>query len=262
VAEQVHTPEEACPFCEYVGPSKIVATSADSYAITPLNPVVDGHLLVIPRVHVADFAAEPAVTAAVFADAARIAQELVDGDCNLITSKGPAGTQTVRHLHVHVVPRRTDDGLALPWSPGNPRYSADEVRERLTRLLAELDERAGEAYRDSRHPAPETVAEGVAEGMGDAFMEAMERIEKFWAAAFPATTSEEGAVRPSTSCGAEADTSATGSDLSPESGLDSQSASLVLDSRAGSQGHSSSPPSSCRRESSDSDGAEASGERS
>jgi histidine triad (HIT) family protein len=38
------------------------------------------------------------------------------GDANLITSVGSAATQTVFHLHVHVVPRRAGDGLALPWT--------------------------------------------------------------------------------------------------------------------------------------------------
>ncbi len=37
--------------------------------------------------------------------------------CNLITSAGREATQTVFHLHIHVVPRRDGDGLALPWTP-------------------------------------------------------------------------------------------------------------------------------------------------
>jgi hypothetical protein len=36
--------------------------------------------------------------------------------CNLITSVGADATQSVRHLHIHVVPRREGDGLMLPWS--------------------------------------------------------------------------------------------------------------------------------------------------
>ncbi len=49
--------------------------------------------------------------------AAELAAEV--GDCNVITSRGAAATQTVRHLHVHVVPRRQGDGILLPWTdPG------------------------------------------------------------------------------------------------------------------------------------------------
>lgn len=38
------------------------------------------------------------------------------GDMNLITSRGPAATQTVPHLHLHLIPRREGDGLTLPWT--------------------------------------------------------------------------------------------------------------------------------------------------
>lgn len=42
--------------------------------------------------------------------------EAMGTDFNLITSAGAAATQTVAHLHVHYVPRRTGDGLGLPWT--------------------------------------------------------------------------------------------------------------------------------------------------
>jgi diadenosine tetraphosphate (Ap4A) HIT family hydrolase len=37
------------------------------------------------------------------------------GDCNFIINDGSLAGQTVPHLHIHVVPRRPDDGLAMPW---------------------------------------------------------------------------------------------------------------------------------------------------
>ena len=37
-------------------------------------------------------------------------------DYNVITSAGRAATQTVMHLHFHLVPREPGDGLMLPWS--------------------------------------------------------------------------------------------------------------------------------------------------
>jgi histidine triad (HIT) family protein len=106
----------ACAFCEIVAgraPAEYVSTWPDAIAIRPLNPVTDGHALVIPRVHVSDAAAEPEITGIAF----RRAAALIAGmQVNLITSVGEAATQTVRHLHVHIVPRSRGDGLALPWT--------------------------------------------------------------------------------------------------------------------------------------------------
>lgn len=48
----------------------------------------------------------------------RRAAELMRGTSrhlNLITSRGAAATQSVFHLHLHLVPRTEGDGLALPW---------------------------------------------------------------------------------------------------------------------------------------------------
>lgn len=115
-----------CPFCEIVhrrAPAEIVHTWPDAIAIRPLNPVVDGHLLVIPRGHVNDALEDPVVTSAVMARAAELGR-LYGCDLNLITSVGPAATQTVRHLHVHVVPRREGDGILLPWTPTGPEGEA------------------------------------------------------------------------------------------------------------------------------------------
>lgn len=112
------TPAGPCPFCEIVhgrAPAEVVSRWPDAIAIRPLDPVVDGHLLVIPRGHVDDALEDAIVTAAVMARAAELGR-LYGCDLNLITSVGRAATQTVRHLHVHLVPRAEGDGLALPWT--------------------------------------------------------------------------------------------------------------------------------------------------
>ncbi len=105
-----------CPFCEIVAgraPATVVRDWPDAVAIVPLNPVTDGHVLVMPRSHVADFTEDPVCTALVM----RRAAEMGAAPMNLITSAGTEATQTVRHLHVHLVPRAADDGLPLPWTP-------------------------------------------------------------------------------------------------------------------------------------------------
>ena len=116
-----------CPFCEIFagrGEAQIVRSwlggTYPMLAIRPLEPVTPGHLLVIPSRHVPDFTSEPHVTAVTVAHAAQLAAEL-GHDMNLITSRGPAATQSVFHLHLHLVPRTAGDGLALPWYSGKGR---------------------------------------------------------------------------------------------------------------------------------------------
>lgn len=120
-----------CVFCEIVefkAPAKVLVAYQHSVVIEPLDPVTPGHALVIPDTHVTDAREVQNVTAVAFRDAAAYLQFLredreVHGerlakieDFNLITSGGPSATQTIEHLHVHIVPRREGDGLHLPWT--------------------------------------------------------------------------------------------------------------------------------------------------
>jgi histidine triad (HIT) family protein len=105
-----------CPFCEIVAgraPAEIFHEWDNALAIVPLNPVTEGHLLVIPKVHVADVGHDPQVSAFTMERAAQLS---ANQWCNIITSRGRVATQSVFHLHIHVVPRREGDGLALPWT--------------------------------------------------------------------------------------------------------------------------------------------------
>lgn len=104
-----------CPFCDYAGPSKIIRDYGSVYVIEPIDPVTEGHVLVIPKRHLMDAMEDSNHTGFVFAFAVAYAKEVGIGPCNFITSVGSSATQTIWHLHVHVVPRRPDDGLQLPW---------------------------------------------------------------------------------------------------------------------------------------------------
>ena len=107
-----------CVFCDIAqgkAPATVVREWDDAIAIVPLGPVVDGHVLVIPRRHVADAATDPDITAATM----RRAAEIVPWPADIITSLGAAAMSgSVFHLHLHIVPRAEDDGLALPWYSG------------------------------------------------------------------------------------------------------------------------------------------------
>jgi histidine triad (HIT) family protein len=106
-----------CVFCRIVAgqaPATVIRRWPCAVAIAPRHPVTPGHVLVIPSVHVADVGTDAAVSAVAMLAAAELAAE--HPACNVITSRGPEATQTVFHLHLHVVPRRVGDGLSLPWT--------------------------------------------------------------------------------------------------------------------------------------------------
>lgn len=84
--------------------------------LRPLDPVTDGHVLVIGALHTKTAAAEPKLAGELMVTAAWWVQKL-QVEANIITSVGPAATQTLEHTHVHVVPRKPNDGLPLPWTP-------------------------------------------------------------------------------------------------------------------------------------------------
>jgi histidine triad (HIT) family protein len=118
--------DEPCPFCERIatGAFDIVTGSALAgepvFRFPPLDPITPGHMLFVPWGHHKDASRKTDVAGAVMAVAAQyIADQGIQA--NIITSIGPDATQSVFHMHIHVVPRRENDGLALPWYSGKSK---------------------------------------------------------------------------------------------------------------------------------------------
>jgi histidine triad (HIT) family protein len=106
-------PREDCVFCERIRRGDASPTTVRGIvAFEPLNPVTPGHLLFVPMHHVASAKEGPGWAALTVEAAAASAFD----EANIITSSGPNATQTIGHLHVHLVPRRPGDGLHLPWT--------------------------------------------------------------------------------------------------------------------------------------------------
>jgi histidine triad (HIT) family protein len=126
-----------CVFCRIIRgeagddrPESVLGSGGmRSVILTPLNPVVPGHKLVIPARHVRDALVEPVLTGVTFSHAAAYAALHDISACNIMTSVGAAATQTVFHMHVHIVPRVPGDGLMLPWTE-------QQAREKLEAELA------------------------------------------------------------------------------------------------------------------------------
>lgn len=119
--------DPACEFCGVVRgerPARIVGESPEALAFFPLRPVVLGHTLVIPKEHVRDLwspgAPGPELLQAVRRVGQALAVALRPDGLNLISSAGEAASQTVFHLHLHVIPRWSGDRLGNIWPPSEP----------------------------------------------------------------------------------------------------------------------------------------------
>ena len=117
-----NAPGPDCPFCARIAAGEYDAGSGYAVTFEPLNPVVAGHRLFVSRRHCADALQWPIVTGKVMEYAALWAVGHQMAPCNFITSCGTVATQSVFHLHIHLVPRSDGDGLALPWT-GQQRES-------------------------------------------------------------------------------------------------------------------------------------------
>jgi diadenosine tetraphosphate (Ap4A) HIT family hydrolase len=102
-----------CVFCTLPA-ARIVRENELAVVVRDAYPVSPGHSLVIPRRHVGSlFEVEPRERDAIFEllRAARVDldRELQPSAYNIGINDGPAAGQTIQHLHVHLIPRFTDD---------------------------------------------------------------------------------------------------------------------------------------------------------
>lgn len=136
----------ACVFCAVVGGAEHLSVYRDEHVVAFLDhaPVSPGHTLVVPARHYDTLEDMPeSEVAPLFALARRlsIAFRTALGADGSFIAVNTRISQSVPHVHVHVVPRRKGDGL---FSPGRGmwirrRYSgaeADQIAEKLRRALA------------------------------------------------------------------------------------------------------------------------------
>lgn len=115
---------EPCPFCIIVKGedpnARVLYRDQDVTAFFPLRPATRGHTLVIPNRHVADHVditdAESRHLGSAVRRTARAIRSAVSPDgINIIQSTGSAATQTIPHVHFHVLPRWSGDDVSLVW---------------------------------------------------------------------------------------------------------------------------------------------------
>lgn len=137
-------PAEGCQFCAVVrgeDPAQIVLSTPQVLAFLDHRPVFKGHVLVVPREHIDTLTDLPDELLAPLLGAARLmAATLVAalGCTGSFVALNNTVSQSVPHLHVHVVPRTKGDGLRGFFWP-RTKYEAGEMQEFADRLRATLE---------------------------------------------------------------------------------------------------------------------------
>jgi diadenosine tetraphosphate (Ap4A) HIT family hydrolase len=132
---------EECVFCRVVDgtvESSRVYEDDEVLAFMDIQPVTDGHLLVIPKRHASDLAdLDEQLGMSMFRIAQRLAAALRRSGLpcegvNLFLADGEAAFQEVFHVHLHVFPRTTGDGFRIDadWRE-RPRAELDDAAERI-----------------------------------------------------------------------------------------------------------------------------------
>ena len=111
-----------CLFCKIAAgeiPSTKVYEDEKCLAFMDIGPVVQGHVLVVPKEHFANLGeATDGIAGHLIAVARRIAvaqmKALGAAGFNVITNQGAVAGQTVGHLHFHVIPQF--EGRAHKWN--------------------------------------------------------------------------------------------------------------------------------------------------
>jgi histidine triad (HIT) family protein len=145
-------PARPCTFCEIIAgrqPGHVVLDDDVAMAFLDVRPLFPGHTLLVPRLHVETLAdLPPELVEPYFSRAQRLSAVMEApegmGAAGSFVAMNNRVSQSVPHLHTHVVPRNRKDGLrGFFWPRGTYASDAEaaEVASRLRAALAGLGAR-------------------------------------------------------------------------------------------------------------------------
>ena len=132
-----------CLFCRIVSgelPATIVYEDDNSLAFLDHRPLFPGHTLLIPREHVETLGELPVKSVGPYFEAAQLLsrsiESAMDAEGTFVAMNNRV-SQSVPHLHVHIVPRRKKDGLKGFFWP-RTKYKSDEEMEEVKKKIATM----------------------------------------------------------------------------------------------------------------------------
>lgn len=137
---------ENCLFCRIVAgeiPAVVVFADKNTMAFLDHRPLFPGHTLLVPRKHCETLADLPAeLVGPLFTNAqllSRVVQSAMEAEGSFVALNNRV-SQSVPHLHVHVVPRRKKDGLKgffWPRTKYKDEAEMELVQQKIAQALAQ-----------------------------------------------------------------------------------------------------------------------------
>lgn len=133
----------SCVFCGIIAgtaPASIVMRDDEVVAFVDARPLFKGHVLVVPRAHVVTLGELPAASLprffAVVQRMSRAVPEACGAEGSFVAMNNVV-SQSVPHLHAHVVPRKKGDGFKGFFWP-RTRYASDDERAAYAAKIGSL----------------------------------------------------------------------------------------------------------------------------
>jgi histidine triad (HIT) family protein len=122
-------------------PATIVYEDDNSVAFLDHRPLFYGHTLLVPREHVETLGELPSKIVGPYFEAAqflsRAVESAMDAEGTFVAMNNRV-SQSVPHLHVHIVPRRKKDGLKGFFWPRTKYKTDEEMEEVKQKIIAAL----------------------------------------------------------------------------------------------------------------------------
>lgn len=115
-----------CIFCKIVSanvPAQVVYEDEAVISFLDIAPLAEGHLLVVPREHYAKLTDVPPELCGKIGSTlpilGRVLKDVTQCEgFNTLVNEGKAAGQLVEHVHFHLIPRKSSDGLGYRWNAG------------------------------------------------------------------------------------------------------------------------------------------------
>ena len=133
-----------CVFCKIIAddiPCHRVFENDHLLAFLDIAPLARGHTVVIPKAHAERLdQLDPEVVAEIGRRLGRIGRRVVSATAadgyNVLQNNGSVAGQVVPHVHFHIIPRRSGDGLGYRWN------AKSAAKDELAALAARINETA------------------------------------------------------------------------------------------------------------------------